>query len=144
HFDSEGMATRKRPVFENGVVKNYYIDTYYGKKLGMNPTSGSNTNLVFNTGENNLDELIALVQKGILVTGFNGGNCNGTTGDFSYGIEGFLIEKGNIVQPVSEMNITGNMKVLWSGVDALGNDVYKNSSWLTPSILFSNVDFSGV
>jgi PmbA protein len=85
----------------------------------------------------------SIVEKGILVTGFNGGNCNGTTGDFSYGIEGFLIENGKIVKPVSEMNITGNMIDLWSGISELGNDVYKNSSWLMPSILFSGVDFSG-
>ena len=142
-FDGEGLATQKRPVFEGGVVKNYYIDTYYGKKLNMQPTSGSNTNLVCNTGPYNLEGLVASVEKGILVTGFNGGNCNGTTGDFSYGIEGFLIEKGKIVKPVSEMNITGNMIELWSGIGELGNDVYQNSSWLMPSILFNGVDFSG-
>ena len=142
-FDNEGLATKKRPVFENGVVKNYFIDTYYGKKLEMQPTSGSNTNLVFNLGGKNLDQLVASVEKGILVTGFNGGNCNGTTGDFSYGIEGFLIENGKIVQPVSEMNITGNMKELWSNITEVGNDVFEYSSWLTPSILFNGVDFSG-
>jgi PmbA protein len=142
-FDNEGLATQKRPVFENGVVKNYFIDTYYGKKLEMPPTSGSTTNLVFTTGDKNLDELIATVQKGILVTGFNGGNCNGTTGDFSYGIEGFLIENHQIVLPVSEMNITGNMKTLWSAIAEVGNDPFELSSWLTPSVLFYDVDFSG-
>jgi len=143
-FDGEGMATKKRMVFEKGVLKNYFIDTYYGKKLGMPPTSGSTTNLVFETGNHNLQEMIALIKKGILVTGFNGGNCNGTTGDFSYGIEGFLIENGTIVRPVSEMNITGNMKTFWSAIGETGNDVYKNSSWLTPSVLFERVDFSGI
>ena len=142
-FDNEGLATKKRPVFENGVVKNFFIDTYYGKKLEMPPTSGSTTNLVFNTGNKNLEELIATVQKGILVTGFNGGNCNGATGDFSYGIEGFLIENQKIVQPVSEMNITGNMKTLWSAIAEIGNDTFEQSSWLTPSVLFYDVDFSG-
>lgn len=142
-FDSEGLATKKRSVFENGVLKNYFIDTYYGKKLGMEPTSGSNTNLVFKLGDKDLEGLIASVDRGILVTGFNGGNTNGATGDFSYGIEGFLIEKGKIVQPVSEMNITGNMKELWSNIGEIGNDVNENSSWLTPSILFEGVDFSG-
>lgn len=142
-FDSEGIATQKRSVIAGGVVKNYYIDTYYGKKLDMSPTSGSNTNLVFETGHHDLAGLITGVKKGILVTGFNGGNCNGSTGDFSYGIEGFLIENGQVVTPVSEMNITGNMKRLWSDVAEMGNDVYTNSSWLTPSILFKDVDFSG-
>ncbi len=143
-FDSEGLATKKRPVFEKGVLKTYYIDTYYAKKLETEPTSGSTTNVVFETGSKNLDELIASVKKGILVTGFNGGNCNGTTGDYSYGIEGFLIENGKPTQPISEMNITGNMKDLWSNIGEIGNDINRNSSWLIPSVLFENVDFSGI
>lgn len=143
-FDGEGLACKKRTVFKEGVIRNYYIDTYYGKKLNMEPTGGSSANLVFEAGNQDLDGLITMVDKGILVTGFNGGNCNGSTGDFSYGIDGFLIENGKISRPVSEMNITGNMIELWSGIAELGNDVYKNSSWITPSILFDTVDFSGV
>ncbi len=143
-FDNEGLATKKRTIFDKGVLKTYYIDTYYGKKLEMQPNSGSTTNLVFEKGTKNIDELIASVKKGILVTGFNGGNSNGTTGDFSYGIEGFLIENGKLSKPVSEMNITGNMKDLWSNIGEVGNDVNLNSSWRTPSILFKDVDFSGI
>ena len=143
-FDGEGLATQVRPVVEKGVLKTYYIDTYYGKKLGMSPTSGSSTNLVFETGDKDLQGLIASVKKGILVTGFNGGNCNGTTGDFSYGIDGFLIENGEMVKPVSEMNITGNMNQLLASIGEVGNDVNKSSSLLAPSILFEGVDFSGI
>lgn len=143
-FDGEGLATQKRTVFDKGVLKTYYIDTYYGKKLEMEPTSGSTTNLVFETGDKDLQGLIASVNKGILVTGFNGGNSNGSSGDFSYGIEGFLIEDGKITKPVAEMNITGNMKQLWSSIGEVGNDVNQNSSWRTPSILFENIDFSGL
>jgi PmbA protein len=143
-FDSEGMATKKRTIFEKGVLKTYYIDTYYAKKLEMQPNGGSTTNLVFETGTKNVDQLMESVKKGILVTGFNGGNSNGTTGDFSYGIEGFLIEDGKLTKPVSEMNITGNMKDLWSSIGEIGNDVNPNSSWRTPSVLFEGVDFSGI
>lgn len=143
-FDGEGLATKKRSIFEKGVLKTYFIDTYYGKKLQMKPNGGSTTNLVFEKGTKNIDELIASVKKGILVTGFNGGNSNGTTGDFSYGIEGFLVENGKLSQPISEMNITGNMKDLWSNIGEIGSDVNMNSSWLTPSILFNDVDFSGI
>jgi PmbA protein len=143
-FDGEGLATKKRAVFNKGVLETYYIDTYYGKKLNMEPTSGGTSNLVFETGTNDLNGLVATVKKGILVTGFNGGNCNGTTGDFSYGIDGFLIENGEIVKPVSEMNITGNMLTLWANIGEIGKDVNENSSWLTPSVLFENVDFSGI
>jgi len=143
-FDSEGLTAKKRIVFEKGVLQTYFIDTYYGKKLGVDPTSGSTSNLVIEKGTKNLDELVASLKKGILVTGFNGGNSNPTTGDFSYGIEGFLIENGTIVKPVSEMNITGNMKSLWANFLEAGTDVYEDSSWLLPSLVFDQVDFSGI
>jgi PmbA protein len=144
YFDNEGLATKRRIIIENGVLRNYYIDTYYSKKLDMEPTSGDTTNLVFKTGSKEISQLITGVEKGIMVTGFNGGNCNGSTGDFSYGIEGFFIEMGELKHPVSEMNITGNMKELWSNIAAIGNDVNTNSAWLTPSVLFEGVDFSGI
>jgi len=143
-YDGEGIATRKRTVFENGVLKTYFIDTYYGKKLDMEPNSGSTTNLVLNPGEKDLEGLLADISRGILVTGFNGGNSNSVTGDFSYGIEGFLVEKGELVRPVAEMNITGNFLQLWKDLVAVGNDVDPSRSWRLPSLVFNNVDFSGV
>jgi PmbA protein len=144
HFDSEGLATVKRTILDTGILKDYYIDTYYGKKLEMKPTSGGTTNLVFKPGENDLEGMLASIDRGILVTGFNGGNSNETTGDFSFGIEGFLVENGNLTRPVSEMNITGNFKQLWKDLSAVGNDVYTGSSWRLPSLVFDNVDFSGI
>jgi len=143
-FDSEGVATQKRAVVENGVLKTFFIDTYYGGKLGMEPTSGSTTNLVFKPGDKDLEGLLAHIDRGIFVTGFNGGNANSGTGDFSYGIEGFLVEKGKLVKPVSEMNITGNFKQLWKDLAAVGNDPDLSRSWRVPSLVFNNVDFSGI
>lgn len=143
-FDSEGLATKKRSVFEKGVLKTYFIDTYYAKKLGVDPTTGGTSNLVLEPGAKDLEGLISSLSKGILVTGFNGGNSNGSTGDFSFGIEGFLIENGQIVKPVSEMNITGNLKNLWMNLAEAGNDAYEGSSWRVPSLLFDGVDFSGI
>ena len=133
----------KRNIIKAGILENYQIDTYYGKKLHMEPTSGSLTNLVISSGSRSLDEMLKSLESGILVTDFNGGNSNSATGDFSYGIEGFLIEKGVPVQAISEMNITGNLKNLWMNFLAAGNDVYENSSWRIPSLMFDNVDFSG-
>jgi len=143
-FDGEGLALKKRTIIENGVLKSYLIDTYFGKKLNMKPNSGDTTNLVLEPGEKSLEEMIATLDRGILITGFNGGNANDSTGDFSYGIDGFLVENGKIIKPVSEMNITGNIKQLWMNLIEVGNDVYKNSSWRLPSLMFSDVDFSGI
>lgn len=144
YFDAEGVATERRPIFDQGILKTYFIDTYNSKKMGVPPTISSPSVLVMAPGGKSLDELLAGVGKGILVTGFNGGNCNSTTGDFSYGIEGFLVEDGRMVQPVNEMNVTGNMLTLWQSLAAVGNDPRLSSSWRIPSLLFEGVDFSGL
>lgn len=144
YFDGEGVATRQLPVFEGGILKTYYIDTYSANKMKTEPTIASPSILVMQQGDKDAGGLIASVDKGIFVTGFNGGNSNSTTGDFSYGIEGFLIEKGRLAQPVSEMNVTGNMITLWNSLAEVGNDPRTFSSWRIPSLAFDNVDFSGL
>ncbi|MCU0461348.1 MAG: TldD/PmbA family protein [Bacteroidales bacterium] len=144
HFDGEGLALAKRAIVEDGVLRGYYIDTYYGRKLGMDPTSGSSTNVVFKLGDRDMEGMVKSLKKGILVTGFNGGNCNGSTGDFSYGIEGYLVENGSIIHPVNEMNITGNMTQIWNNLVEAGNDIIEGSSYRVPSLMIDNVDFSGI
>jgi len=143
-FDNEGLAAIKRPIIEEGILRNFYIDNYYGRKLKMKPTSGDTSNMIFKTGEKDLAGMIQEIKKGILITGFNGGNCNGSTGDFSYGIEGYFIENGKIIHPVNEMNISGNMNQFWLNLVETGNDVLENESIKTPSMMFDNIDFSGI
>jgi PmbA protein len=143
-FDDEGLMAVKRPVIEKGVLKSYYIDNYYGRKLAMKPTSGGSANIVVNTGTRSLDDMLRMLDKGIFITGFIGGNCNGSTGDFSYGIEGFLIVDGKVVHPVNEMNMTGNMNDFWFRLIETGNDPQPGSAWMFPSLMFDKVDLSGI
>jgi PmbA protein len=143
-FDGEGVATVKKTVIDKGVLRTYYIDTYSGAKMDMAPTIQSPSILICEHGGKNFDQLLASMDRGIWVTGFNGGNSNSTTGDFSFGIEGFLIEKGKAVQPVSEMNITGNLLTLWKNLVETGNDPRLTSQWRMPSMLFDKVNFSGI
>ncbi|MCC8143157.1 MAG: TldD/PmbA family protein [Tannerellaceae bacterium] len=144
YFDDEGVATKRREIFKEGVLKTYFIDTYSSNKLNMPYTVSSPSILTMPLGDKDKEGLIGSLEKGILVTGFNGGNCNSTTGDFSYGVEGFLIEDGKLTQPISEMNITGNMITLWNNLAEAGNDPRLSSSWRIPSLLFRDVDFSGL
>ena len=142
-FDNEGVATKKFKVIENGVLNMYYIDTYYGGKLKMEPTIQSPSVITFQLGDKNFEQILSGLDKGIWVTGFNGGNSNPTTGDFSFGIEGFLVEKGVAVKPVNEMNITGNLLTVWKNILEIGNDPRTVSSFRIPSLLFDAVNFSG-
>lgn len=155
-FDGEGRACLDRDIIVNGVVNEYFINTYMSGKLGMPATSESANRPVVQpfvsekTGaEGNIDltllqeaDVLALCGSGILVTDFNGGNCNSATGDFSYGVEGFVFENGEIKEPVSGMLITGNMKELWSNLLVAGSDPMDGFSRQVPTLAFDDVTFS--
>lgn len=143
-FDGEGVATKERIIIDKGILQTYFIDTYNSLKMDMEPTIASPSIIQTTPGSQSFDGLLQSVQKGIWITGFNGGNSNPTTGDFSFGIEGFLIEGGIVTTPVSEMNITGNILVLWKNLAEVGNDPRESSPWRLPSLLFSDVNFSGL
>jgi len=143
-YDAEGLAARRFPVFEKGVLRNYYVDTYYGRKLGLPPTTRGASNLAWQPGESSREALVAGVREGILVTGFLGGNSNGTTGEFSHGLQGFRIRAGALAEPLSEMNVSGDHRSLWKGLVAVGNDPYPWSPMRTPTLVFEDVQVAGV
>ena len=142
-FDEEGIAARPLPLVEAGIVRNIYVDTYYGRKANMQPTTGSPSNVTVAAGALSLEELVAEVGEGVYVTSWLGGNADGTTGDFSLGLRGHVIENGAIGRPVGEMNVTGNLRQLFSRLELTGNDLYPYATILAPSLVFTDVDFSG-
>ena len=142
-WDGEGMVTSKLPVFEKGVVKTYFLDTYYASKLGAAPTTGEWNNLVWTPGKRDAAAMIAGMKKGIFVTDFTGGNSNGTTGDFSLGIKGFFVEKGTIAHPISEMNLAGNHLEIWKQLAEVGSDPWTSAGNRTPSLRFKKAQCSG-
>ena len=87
-------------------------------------------------------DILDLCGSGILVTDFNGGNCNSATGDFSYGVSGFLFENGKITSPIDSMLITGNMTDLWSNLLAAGSDPVPGMSRQVPTLAFRDVTFN--
>lgn len=144
HYDNEGISSRALPIVENGVVRNIYVDTYYGRKGNMTPTTGSPSNRVVKLGGQSLEQLLGEAGAGVYVTSWLGGNADSTTGDFSLGLRGHMIEDGKIGRPVGEMNVTGNLRDLFTRLELVGNDPYPYSSTLAPSLVFADVDFSGV
>ena len=143
-FDSEGVATREMPIIDKGVVKTYFLNTYIASKMGMAPTveDATRVKVLPVGGCKTLDELLDATGDCILVTGFNGGNSNPVTGNFSYGIEGFLVRGGKKVHPVRELLITGNFLQLWNNLVATADDARPCLSKLIPSLAFTNVDIS--
>ncbi len=143
-FDGEGIAARRLPIFEAGVLRSFYVDTYYGRKAGWAPTTGGPSNLVFTPGALDLAELLADAHDGFYVTSWLGGNADATSGDFSIGIRGHRIERGRAGAPVSEMNVTGNLLALLANLTAVGSDPYPFSSVRSPTLVFREVEFSGL
>lgn len=152
-FDTEGVATKDAMIIENGVVKQYFVSTYMSEKMGIPPTIEDvsrpcmqpfmkGKDLQTEEKEVSLKDILKECGNGILVTGFNGGNCNPVTGDFSFGIEGFAFKNGKISHPVREMLITGNIVTLWNNLAAVGSDARESSRWQIPSLAFEGVAFS--
>lgn len=152
-FDTEGVAVQDGPVIENGVVRKYFVNTYMAGKTGMSPTIEDisrpclmpfikGKDLLSEEKDLSLDAIMRLCGSGILVTGFNGGNCNPATGDFSFGIEGFAFSRGRKTHPVREMLITGNIVTLWNKLTAAGNDARECTRWQIPTLAFEDVSFS--
>ncbi len=142
-YDGEGISAKRMPLVEAGILKNYYVDTYYGRKAQLAPTTASASNLAWKLGDKSASELIAEAGDGVYVTGFLGGNSNATTGDFSLGVQGFRIRGGQLAEPVGEMNVAGNHLDLWKRLVAVGNDPYRHSSSRTPTLMFDGVQFAG-
>ncbi len=142
-FDQEGIAAKPRVMVKNGVLESYYIDTYYGRKLKMDPTTASTSNLSWKLGDKNQQQLLRDMKDGLLITSFIGGNSNSGTGDFSVGVVGFLVRNGAIAEPVGEMNLSGNHLEFWKKLVAVGNDPFPYSAQRTPSFVFENVSVAG-
>jgi PmbA protein len=142
-YDGEGLPARGFPVFEQGVLRSFYVDCYYGRKLGLPPTTARTSNLAWTLSGRSQAELLAELGDGVLVTGFLGGNSNATTGDFSLGVRGFAVRGGERAEPIGEMNVSGNHLELWTRLAAVGNDPYRYSALRTPTLVFEGVQLAG-
>lgn len=142
-WDGDGLVARPRTIVEDGVLRSHNLSVYYARKLGREPTSGSRSNWVLPVGERAWQEVAADWPAAVLVTGFLGGNSNAATGDFSFGIRGVLLERGQRGQALSEMNVTGNALDIFTRLVALGDDPWPWSSTRTPTLMFEDVQFSG-
>lgn len=141
--DGDGLPSRRRVLVQDGVLQEFLIDVYNGRRLGQPPTGGDTGNLVVAPGTSSPERLLAGLPRAIRVEGFLGGNANPASGDFSFGISGQLLERGRPVANVSEMNVSGNLFELFARFALAADDVWTWSAWRTPSLLFDDVQFSG-
>ncbi len=137
HFtiDDEGRPAAHNVLIRDGVLTDYMWDHLRARKEGR-PSSGNGrrqsyqhlpmvrmTNTYISNGSDEPADIIASTQSGVYVAQLGGGQVNTATGDFVFGMtEAYLIENGEITEPIREGNLIGNGPEVLTRIDALGND----------------------
>jgi PmbA protein len=144
-FDGEGVATRARDLISDGVLQSYVLDSYAARKLGMQTTgnAGGVHNLIIDPGTLDFAGLLKEMGTGLLVTEMMGMGVNIVTGDYSRGAAGFWVENGAIQYPVEEITIAGNLRDMFKGIVAVGNDVDTRGNTRTGSVLVERMTIAG-
>jgi TldD protein len=134
-IDDEGRPAQKNVLIQDGILTDYMYDQIRARKEGR-PSSGNGrrqsyqhlpmvrmTNTYITAGEDNPSDIIASTENGVYVATLGGGQVNTATGDFVFGMtEAYLIENGQITDPIREGNLIGNGPEVLTRIDALGND----------------------
>ncbi|AZB54253.1 TldD/PmbA family protein [Cereibacter sphaeroides] len=152
-FDGEGLPTRRRAIVENGILTGWTLDLATGRKLKMastanaarstsQPPSPSVSNTELTPGTATRAELLAEMGTGLLVTSLMGSSINGNTGDYSRGASGFWVERGEIVGPVNECTIAGNLRDMLRTI-VPANDARPHLSSRVPSLLVEGLTIAG-
>ena len=144
-FDNDGVATQDRDLVVDGVLNGYFLGAYSARKLGMRSTgnAGGCHNLLVQPGEHDFAGLIKGMRRGLLVTELLGQGVNYVTGDYSRGAAGYWVENGEIVHPVEEITIAGNLREMFMDIEAIGNDVLVRGSKQVGSILIGRMKVAG-
>jgi PmbA protein len=144
-YDSEGVATRARDIVTDGVLQGYVLNSYAACKLGMQTTgnAGGVRNLTIDPGKHDLEGLLREMDTGLLVTDLIGFGVNVVTGDYSRGAAGFWVEGGEIRYPVDEITVAGNLKDMFMGIVAVGNDIDMRGNTRTGSVLIDRMMVAG-
>jgi PmbA protein len=144
-FDHEGVATRDRELVQAGILQGYVLSTYSARKLGLRTTgnAGGTHNLIVHGRGRDFGAMLALMDRGLLVTELMGQGVNGVTGDYSRGAAGFWVENGRIAYPVHEVTIAGNLKDLYRRIGDVGSDVDLRGGIRTGSILIEEMTIAG-
>ena len=145
-FDDEGVATRDRELIDDGVLTGYILSSYSARKLGLQTTGnagGSHNLLVAPTLQGGMPALLARLDTGLLLTELMGQGVNTVTGDYSRGAAGFWVEKGEIQYPVAEITIAGNLRSMFTGVAAAGDDIDARGGVRVGSMLLQEMTIAG-
>ena len=152
-FDAEGLPVARRAIVENGILKSWTLDLANARKLGLESTGNARrgtsappspglSNIALTQGDKTKAELMAEMGTGLLVTSMIGSTINPNTGDYSRGASGFWVENGQIVRPVNECTIAGNLRDMLMTIRP-ANDARMHLSTIVPSLLVEGLTLAG-
>jgi PmbA protein len=153
-FDGEGLPTRRTVIVEKGILKNYLLNTYTGRKLNMPSTGNASRglagtpgigggNLFLENGQVSVQQMLADIPKGFYVTELMGFGVNLVTGDYSRGAAGLWIENGELTFAVQEVTIAGNLNEMFDNVTAIGNDLEFRGAVASPTLRIDGMTIAG-
>ena len=135
-IDDEGNFGTKRVLIKDGILKDFMIDDFNGRRMGREgngscrrqnykycPTSRM-SNTYIDNGKSTKEEIIAATKLGLYAVGFNGGSVNPSTGEFNFGCsEAYIIRDGKIAEPVKGATLIGKGEEILKNIDMVGNDL---------------------
>lgn len=134
-IDDEGNPAQRNVLIDDGILTDYMWDLLRARKEGRRSSGNGRrqsyqhlpmvrmTNTYLLAGEEEPDDIVASTDHGVFVKHLGGGQVNTATGDFVFGMtEAYLIENGEITDPIREGNLIGNGPEVLTNIDALGND----------------------
>ena len=155
-FDDEGVATYNKPIIKNGVLQTYLYNLTTAAKDGVKSTGNgyrsggkmgvSSSYAVLKPGKKSLDEMIADVGEGVLITEVSGlhAGLNEQSGNFSLQSTGYLIKNGKRDRGLDIITVSGNLLQIFNEVLEVGNDLEPSPFGVAaPSIAIKGIAVSG-
>ncbi|MDH4257725.1 MAG: TldD/PmbA family protein, partial [Candidatus Aminicenantes bacterium] len=148
-FDAEGVPCQRTVVIDKGILKNYLCNTYAARKLKLKSTGNSTgtgvnpNNFYLEPGEASPEKIISSLEKGLILIRTLGHGLNPVTGDISRGAFGLWVENGEVVYPVSEVTISGNLGEMLNNIEMIGNDLDFRSPVCGPTIQIRELTVAG-
>jgi PmbA protein len=148
-FDSEGVPAQITQIIEKGVLKNFLCDAYAARKLDLKPTGNADGggvgphNFYLHAGTLSPQQIISTMDRGLILIRTIGHGLNPLNGDISRGAFGLWVEKGEIVYPVSEITISGNMGNILNSIEKIGDDLEFRSPISGPTIKIAELTIAG-
>ncbi len=134
-IDDEGHPSQRNVLIENGVLTDYMWDYLRARKEGHRQSGNGRrqsyadlpmvrmTNTFVLNGKEEPDDIVRATERGVYVAKLGGGSVDTASGDFVFGMtEAYLIENGEITEPLREGNLIGNGPQVLQDIDLLGND----------------------